>query len=285
LKKLIPITLVLLLAGCASPTYEDARQAEQDGDFDSAAEIWSDLADEGDGRALLALYRLYEATGVGFRNDREARRALRRLAREFESPAGQFLLGKALLEERDIQGAREWINRSADQGYAEAERYRDERDQLLGRMIRTQNGSPAQQAELGNDLYFGNHGVPQDYEEAAVWYRKAAERDHVDAQATLAYQYLEGLGVEKDEHEAYAWYREAALKGHPSAQGNLGYLYGEGRGTDQDDIKAYAWSVLASENGYGPAERNKEVYLDRLSNQQRLQSLNEIRRLESIIQR
>jgi len=54
---------------------------------------------------------------------------------------------------------------------------------------------------------------------------------------------------------------------------------------ERDPIKAYAWSVLAAENGYGPAENNKDIYLDQLSNRERLDALDEMRRLEQVIQR
>ncbi|TVP57128.1 MAG: sel1 repeat family protein [Halomonadaceae bacterium] len=283
MKTLLVLLVVMLLTACASATFEDGQQARDDGDLKQAASIWSERAGDGDDRALYALYRLYRATGVGFVSDRQAREALEKLAGEYQQPAAQFLLAEQLLEERELEAGREWMTRSADGNYGEARAYMQQQGPLLSRKIRLLRGSAAQQTQLGNDLYFGRNGVSRDHAEAAIWYQKAAQRGSAEAQSMLAYQYLEGQGVTEDRVKAYQWYREAAMQGLPSAQGNLGYLYGAGRGTDQNDIKAYAWSVLASENGYGPAETNKDVYLARLSNAQRLESLNEIRRLENII--
>lgn len=283
LKTLWVLFVMLWLVACASPTFEDGQQARDEGDLDEAATIWSERAQEGDDRSLYALYRLYSATGVGFASDAEARKALEKLAEEYQQPPAQFLLAEKLLEERKLEAGREWMTRSADNQYSRAEEFMEQKGSLLDRKIRLLRGSAAQQYELGNDLYFGRSGVTRDQVESAIWYQKAARRGNAQAQSMLAYQYLEGQGVEEDREKAYEWYREAAMQGLPEAQGNLGYLYGAGRGTEQDDIKAYAWTVLADENGYEPAASNKAVYLARLSNEQRLESLNEIRRLESVI--
>jgi len=55
--------------------------------------------------------------------------------------------------------------------------------------------------------------VPQDYAEAACWYRKAADQADADAQRNLAYVYYIGQGVPQDYAEAARWYRKAADQG------------------------------------------------------------------------
>ena len=89
-------------------------------------------------------------------------------------------------------------------------------------------------------------GVPQDFSEAAKFYRMAAEKGHVAAQHDLAYLYEHGLGVECDFKQAAEWYRKAALQGDAEAQNNLGALYATGRGVPQSDAEAARWYRLAA---------------------------------------
>ena len=285
MKRSALVLAIAVLTGCAAPTWEDAREARSDGDFDQAAEIYQSLAEEGDRDAEVALYRLYQDAGIGFDSDQEARAALDRLADEHRHPEALYLKSRALKEERELEEALRYMRRSRDEGHDEAIEYMDTRGELLSRKVRVERSSPDRQKAFADDIYNGFNDLEKDPATAATWYRMAAERGHPGAQSMLAYLHLQGEGVEQSDGEAYEWYREAAMNGHPTAQGNLGYLYGEGRGVDRDPIKAYAWSVLAAENGYGPAQDNKEIYLDQLSNRERLEALNEMRRLEQVIQR
>jgi TPR repeat protein len=47
-------------------------------------------------------------------------------------------------------------------------------------------------------------GVPQDYAQAAIWYRKAAEQGSAEAQFNLGLLYDNGLGVPLDYSQAAA---------------------------------------------------------------------------------
>ena len=60
-------------------------------------------------------------------------------------------------------------------------------------------------------------GVRQDYQEAAKWYRKAAEQGVPNAMAGLARLLLNGFGVAQDYAEAVKWYRMAAELGNLEA--------------------------------------------------------------------
>ena len=62
-------------------------------------------------------------------------------------------------------------------------------------------------------MYFNGENVPQDYAEAAKWYRKAAERGHAKSQFGLALMYEKGWGVPKDDVQAHTWSNLAALTG------------------------------------------------------------------------
>ncbi len=62
-------------------------------------------------------------------------------------------------------------------------------------------------------LYYNGQGVPQDYAQAAQWYRKAAGQDNADAQSILGFLYDNGQGVPQDYAQAAEWYRKAAEPG------------------------------------------------------------------------
>ena len=69
--------------------------------------------------------------------------------------------------------------------------------------------------------YNGELGWPQDFKQAFVWFRKAAEQGNADAQAYLGMMYAYGQGVAQDDAEAVRWYRLAAAQGYALAQDEL----------------------------------------------------------------
>jgi len=59
---------------------------------------------------------------------------------------------------------------------------------------------------------------PQEYGEAAKWFREAAEQGDPAAQFNLGVLYETGQGVAQNFAEAVKWYHEAAEQGEPQAQ-------------------------------------------------------------------
>jgi TPR repeat protein len=113
-------------------------------------------------------------------------------------------------------------------------------------------GEVSAQLQVG-DAYAAGSGVVReprqlaaDYKQAAVWYRKAADRGSIVAQVHLADLYRDGRGVARDMAQAVAWYRTAAEVGDTGAQGTLGMLYSVGMGVERDDVEAYYWLCLAA---------------------------------------
>lgn len=96
--------------------------------------------------------------------------------------------------------------------------------------------------------YADGQGVPRDPQQAADWYRKAAEQGYIGGQIHLADLYRDGGGkaFPRDMQQAAAWYRKAADQGDPGAQGTLGMLYTLGQGVPQSDVEAYFWLDLAA---------------------------------------
>ena len=95
-------------------------------------------------------------------------------------------------------------------------------------------------------MYADGVGVPQDDEEAAKWYRKAAEQGFPPAQFSLGYMYYRGQGVLQDYVEAVKWFRKVAEQGKAQAQWYLGEMYAKGEGVPQDEVEGYAWFLLAN---------------------------------------
>lgn len=61
--------------------------------------------------------------------------------------------------------------------------------------------------------------------------------------------YEEGRGTPQDYAEAAKWYRKAAEQGNEAAQWDLGALYAKGQGVTQDYIAAHMWFSLAAAQG------------------------------------
>ena len=60
--------------------------------------------------------------------------------------------------------------------------------------------------------------------------KRQAESGDAKAQARLGYSYFSGRGVPKNYAQAEVWWRKAADQGDANAQYNLGALYDQGRG-------------------------------------------------------
>lgn len=113
------------------------------------------------------------------------------------------------------------------------------------------------------------------YSEAAEWYRKAANRGHVDAQYNLGILYEEGRGVTQNYTEASNWYAIAARQGNPNAQYSLGLMYESGRGVALDYVEAYMWlslSIIRSGMNVEDAEKHVKDILNKMTDQQRVEA-------------
>ena len=111
------------------------------------------------------------------------------------------------------------------------------------------------QCNLGN-LYDNGEGVKQDYSTAAYWFRKAAEQGLDIAQFSLGNSYYNGEGVNQDYSTAAYWFRKAAEQGLDIAQCNLGVSYHHGKGVNQDYSTAAYWYRKAAEQGLAVAQFN-----------------------------
>lgn len=98
-------------------------------------------------------------------------------------------------------------------------------------------------------LYAKGKGVPQDYKEAVHWTQKAAQQDYAPAEYSLGFSYHVGEGSPRDYAKAVFWYRKPGEQGNPDAQYCLGMLQFGGQGAPQDYAESYFWlDIAASEN-------------------------------------
>ena len=94
------------------------------------------------------------------------------------------------------------------------------------------------------------HGVSafnrQDYLAASRAFIPLAERGSAPAQTYLGYMFETGRGVPQNYTESAMWYRRAAEQGDSLAQYSLGLLYDRGQGVPQDIIEASKWLNLST---------------------------------------
>jgi TPR repeat protein len=85
-----------------------------------------------------------------------------------------------------------------------------------------------------------------DYLLASQIFFPLAERGDPAAQAYLGFMFETGRGVPQNYTEAAMWYRRAAEQGDSLAQYSLGLLYDKGQGVPQDIVEANKWLNLST---------------------------------------
>ena len=157
------VLLALAAAGASASDLDAGIAAMNRKDYPTAFQLLAPLAKSGNAAAQLRLGLLY-FHGHGVR----------------ESDAD----------------ARQWFERAARQGYAEA------------------------QFQLANMYAYGlaDAGRGEDHDlQAAQWYFEAARQGHAEAQYSLGILFLTGKGVVQNPQEASKWIRRAAEQGHADA--------------------------------------------------------------------
>lgn len=104
-------------------------------------------------------------------------------------------------------------------------------------------------------MYMNGQGTEQSYEEAAKWFRKAAEHRIAQAQYKLGLMYTNGQGLPKDFEQAYAWYSVGAAHRH---QKSVEALDGAKQQLSADELKEADKLAAKLIKDYGPKEGEKE---------------------------
>jgi len=96
----------------------------------------------------------------------------------------------------------------------------------------------------------------------------AAEQGYADAQFNLGLMYANGRGVPQDYAEAAKWFRLAADQGDATAQHNLALMYYSGKGVPKDNVLAHMWSHLAASQGGEDAVKKRDAIAALMTPQQ-----------------
>jgi hypothetical protein len=80
--------------------------------------------------------------------------------------------------------------------------------------------------------------------------REEAERGDMLSQHSLGLAYLVGDATPQDYEEAAKWFRRAANQGHPTSQFHLSAMYKSGRGgVPKDIVLSLMWLTLSAAQG------------------------------------
>jgi len=116
-----------------------------------------------------------------------------------------------------------------------------------------ERGDASAQFRLARAFEDGD-GVPQDDEQAHLWYRKAADQRLASAEFAVGMDYWRGRGVQPDQAEAIEWMRRAAIQGYALAQYSLGVAYATGQGVERDGRASIPWFRQAADQGLAEAQ-------------------------------
>ncbi len=97
-------------------------------------------------------------------------------------------------------------------------------------------------------------GMKQDYVEALRWYEEAVAKGDSDAAYNLAFAFLQGTFAPANKLRAIELFTKAAMAGHASAQFNLGLMFYNGDAVETDYEKASLWLNRAAAQGHAKAK-------------------------------
>lgn len=277
----LAVVLLVWLVAPARADFQEGVAAYERGDYAVAFREFKPLAESGHTDAQFYLGEMY-SSGEGVpQNFAAAEEWYLRSAEGGHEPA-QFMLGVTYLFgpgniQKNPSAAAQWFQivaeRSREGGWAHPAM------QLLGGMYETGEGVSQDYREAlkwykiaarAKDLpgmtrffwvsefsvasaqykvglmYADGKGVPPDYNEAAKWFRKAAQQGLPHAQFSLGIAYNMSKGVPQDFAEAAVWFRRAAAQDFALAQYNLGAMFANGTGVKRDYVAAHMWTNLAA---------------------------------------
>ena len=255
-----------------------------------AAKWYRAAAEKGNAKAENSLGGMYRS-GRGVNQDKvEAVVWYRKAARQ-NDPSAMFNLGTAYYNGdgvgMDDVAAFAWFLLAQNFGSRPA-------IDAVKRMTEEAGNRQTNAFEKIGDMYQKGDDLPESYNAAVNWYRKAAENGEARVQVKLAnlllhdptgtpnYNevhrlcekaakqnsptgaycvgelYEQGLGLERDLPKAAAWFSEAAKMGLADAALRLGEMYWKGEGLKQDKISAYEFMYLASVAGMPEASQERE---------------------------
>lgn len=261
-------TLARANAGDAEAFYQTGLLYEQGrgtaADFEQASQWYRKAAAHGEMQAARQLAHLYSTGKLPAQDRQEGLVYLKWAARGGDLPAQKELArlyqqGEGGVSKNEAAGLF-WCMQAAlqqdeacqtqiKQAFSRQPAVYEQALKTFTASIQAKIGDGAAALELGKAYEEGILSV--DMEEAARWYRVAAEQKIPQAQARLGLLYAQGLGVEADETKARALLAPAAEAGDPLAQvywGKLAYTQSEQDG-GPDYTEAFKWFMSAAAQG------------------------------------
>lgn len=253
---------------------KDKRKVATAPETDRAVKSLVDAAGSGSAIATLELAQWYQKGGDGLKADTSLASKYWDRTEGIAAPEGQFAIGhelqpsqrkyykarlwrdQVLTYEQASWKAREWLEKAARQGHAQAA------------------------LDLGNMLSSDQYGY-SDEAKAFGYLMQAAESELVGGQTAVSWAYFKGLGVAKNYTHSFTWALRAAT--HPTAAGSsmagaqrfVAYLLSQGLGVEKDVVLAYAWANVSAATGDKEA---KEI----LTNFDRILDTSQIREAQQI---
>ena len=182
-------------SGSSSQSIDAAIVAYQKQQYTSALKLFEAAAQKGSQEAQHTLGFMYRDGRGTKRNDAKAIAWYRRAAEQGYAPA-EYNLGLMYAQGEGVKpdpaAAQRWFRRAADHGSVEAQ---------------------VKLAEIAV--------LEEKFEEAFLWFSKAADQDDADAAFNVGSLYYVGRGVAKDEAKATEYYHKAARLGMLEAKNVL----------------------------------------------------------------
>ena len=223
---------------CLAACYATGEGVERDLD---AAELWAKRAlDSGDEQAAELLDAIHEEqrdeafeSGVSCYEQGDYTQAFQyfHTAAQLGLPNAQFSLALCYFEgegvEQDLDMAILWVERASEQGLESA-----------AELLKLLKAAKEHPFDLGVACL-----KQEDFEQAVLFFRIAAEQGDAKAQFNLALCYSQGKGVEENQSEAVRWYRAAAEQGDQKAAEALARL------RKKEAAEAFILGVACHEKG------------------------------------
>lgn len=281
-------------------------------DEKKAFQLYQMASDQGIIPAQMRISMCYK-DGIGIPQDQE--KALSLVISLADNPenasamwyAGYFYEHGIGMEKPDLDEAKKWYQKAISQGNPIAQNnlawllygqqsYAEAFDWFQSM---AQSGEAEAQYALGEFFFYGLGNLAQDYEQAKIWYEKAAAQDHCgalvqlgniyaqdlcgeadpekafnlykqavaleysDGQYHLAEFYMDGIYVDKNPSTAFDYYEKAAQQGHTQAQEQVARMLFYGDGVPKDSTTAVTWLTKAAENNSSWAQVHLGFSYDR----------------------
>jgi len=212
---------------------QKAHDSYNTGDFKTAFELYTQLANEGNADAQTSLAFMYQKE-QGCKIDEPKVLELYTKAAEAKQPYALFNL--AILYANGIGGVEHNQFKAHD----------------LHLEAATREVVPAMY-EVALMLERGL-GCTQNFSEAAFWYEEGAKRGHAESFNNLGALYKEGHGVPQDDNRCFVCFSRAAEAGLAEGLYNLGLLYDQGIGCELNNDTALDYCRKAAYKGHEKAK-------------------------------